>query len=129
VRLFVVGRKRGKRVKKKANDVNTFTHLFYFLLPFFSSQISPEKAIFMFVKNVLPPTGESFVFDLKESSSFVSLTFSFLSPQPKQLSAALMSDVYDEHKDIDGFLYMTFSGENTFGGEEEALLSLMTTSE
>lgn len=33
-----------------------------------------------------------------------------------------MADVYDEHKDVDGFLYMTFSGENTFGGvvaEEE----------
>ena len=27
-----------------------------------------------------------------------------------------MADVYDEHKDVDGFLYMTFSGENTFGG-------------
>jgi len=26
-----------------------------------------------------------------------------------------MADVYDEHKDVDGFLYMTFSGENTFG--------------
>jgi GABA(A) receptor-associated protein len=40
----------------------------------------------MFVKAVLPPT------------------------------AALMADVYDEHKDGDGFLYMTYSGENTFGG-------------
>jgi len=26
-----------------------------------------------------------------------------------------MSDVYDEHKDGDGFLYMAYSGENTFG--------------
>jgi len=26
-----------------------------------------------------------------------------------------MSDVYDDHKDADGFLYMTFAGENTFG--------------
>ena len=53
-------------------------------------KISPEKAIFMFVKNVLPPT------------------------------AALMADVYDEHRDVDGFLYMTFSGENTFGWVAEA---------
>lgn len=48
-------------------------------------KVSPEKAIFMFVKNHLPPT------------------------------AALMSDVYEDHKDEDGFLYITYSGENTFG--------------
>jgi GABA(A) receptor-associated protein len=48
-------------------------------------RLSPEKAIFIFVKNVLPPT------------------------------AALMSSIYDDHKDEDGFLYITYSGENTFG--------------
>ena len=48
-------------------------------------QINPEKALFIFVKNVLPPNG------------------------------ALMSDVYADHKDADGFLYMTYAGENTFG--------------
>jgi len=26
-----------------------------------------------------------------------------------------MSDIYDDHKDEDGFLYITYSGENTFG--------------
>ncbi|KAI8474820.1 MAG: autophagy protein Atg8 ubiquitin like-domain-containing protein [Monoraphidium minutum] len=51
-------------------------------------KLSPEKAIFVFVKNVLPPT------------------------------AALMSSVYEDHKDEDGFLYITYSGENTFGGPE-----------
>lgn len=30
-------------------------------------------------------------------------------------SAALMSSVYEDHKDEDGFLYITYSGENTFG--------------
>ncbi|KAJ0583056.1 autophagy-related protein 8C isoform X1 [Helianthus annuus] len=48
-------------------------------------KLSAEKAIFVFVKNVLPPT------------------------------AALMSAIYEENKDEDGFLYMTYSGENTFG--------------
>ncbi|CAH8392919.1 unnamed protein product [Eruca vesicaria subsp. sativa] len=48
-------------------------------------QLSSEKAIFIFVDNVLPPTG------------------------------ALMSAVYEEKKDDDGFLYVTYSGENTFG--------------
>mmetsp|Transcript_11985 Transcript_11985/g.16845 ORF Transcript_11985/g.16845 Transcript_11985/m.16845 type:complete len:120 (-) Transcript_11985:144-503(-) len=49
-------------------------------------KLSPEKAIFLFVNNgVLPPT------------------------------AALMADIYERYKDEDGFLYITYSGENTFG--------------
>ncbi|CAN4092108.1 unnamed protein product [Withania somnifera] len=47
--------------------------------------LTAEKAVFVFVKNILPPT------------------------------AALMSAIYEENKDEDGFLYMTYSGENTFG--------------
>jgi len=27
-----------------------------------------------------------------------------------------MSSIYEEHKDEDGFLYIVYSGENTFGG-------------
>ncbi|KXH31123.1 autophagy protein 8, partial [Colletotrichum nymphaeae SA-01] len=53
-------------------------------------KLSPEKAIFIFVDEVLPPT------------------------------AALMSSIYEEHKDEDGFLYITYSGENTFGDFEMA---------
>ena len=30
-------------------------------------------------------------------------------------TAAMMSAIYEENKDEDGFLYMTYSGENTFG--------------
>lgn len=41
-------------------------------------KLSPEKAIFIFVDEVLPPT------------------------------AALMSSIYGEHKDEDGFLYITY---------------------
>jgi GABA(A) receptor-associated protein len=31
-----------------------------------------------------------------------------------------MSSIYEEHKDEDGFLYITYSGENTFGEEYAA---------
>jgi len=51
--------------------------------------VPPEKAIFIFVNSTLPPT------------------------------AALMSTVYEQHKDEDGFMYMMYGGENTFGGEIE----------
>ena len=47
--------------------------------------LSPEKAVYLFIDNTLPPT------------------------------ASLLSSVYDQHKDEDGFLYITYSGENTFG--------------
>ena len=50
--------------------------------------IPSDKAIFIFVNNTLPPT------------------------------SALMSTVYEQHKDADGFMYMMYSGENTFGGDE-----------
>lgn len=30
-------------------------------------------------------------------------------------AAGLMSDIYEDHKDQDGFLYITYSGESTFG--------------
>ncbi|KAL8127314.1 hypothetical protein AgCh_014289 [Apium graveolens] len=49
------------------------------------NRLSADKAIFVFVKNILPST------------------------------AALMSAIYEEHKAEDGILYMTFSGENAFG--------------
>ncbi|CDO51812.1 hypothetical protein DV451_004287 [Geotrichum candidum] len=53
-------------------------------------KLAPEKAVFIFVDDVLPPT------------------------------AALMSTIYEEHKDPDGFLYITYSGENTFGDAVDA---------
>ncbi|XP_035539977.1 uncharacterized protein LOC118344158 [Juglans regia] len=48
-------------------------------------KLSAEKTIFIFVDNVLPPTG------------------------------TIRSTIYDQKKDEDGFLYVTYSGENTFG--------------
>ncbi|XP_041375462.1 gamma-aminobutyric acid receptor-associated protein-like 2 [Gigantopelta aegis] len=48
-------------------------------------QLASEKAIFLFVGKVLPQ------------------------------SSASMGQVYEDHKDDDGFLYIAYSGENTFG--------------
>ena len=51
-------------------------------------KLSPEQAIFLFVaQGTLPP------------------------------SVSTLQSVYDQHKDEDGFLYMTYSGENFFGEE------------
>lgn len=76
-------------------------------------KLNPEKAIFIFVKNVLPPTGEtepqySVLFNQNHIRYIIQSIF-FL------VAAALMSAIFEEHKDEDGFLYMTYSGENTFG--------------
>ena len=48
-------------------------------------KLASEQAVFVFINNYLPPT------------------------------ASLMSSLYSTHKAKDGFLYMTYSGENTFG--------------
>jgi len=48
-------------------------------------QLPSEKAIFLFVGKVLPQ------------------------------SSASMGQIYEEHRDEDGFLYIAYSGENTFG--------------
>ena len=47
--------------------------------------LAPEKAIFLFINNKMMPT------------------------------AGLMGTIYEEEKDADEFLYVTYSGENTFG--------------
>jgi len=49
-------------------------------------KLEADQAIFLFLKNgVLPPSG------------------------------ALISEIYEKHRDPDGLLYMTYSGENAFG--------------
>ena len=48
--------------------------------------LEPEKALFLFIDGTLPP------------------------------SAQLMREVYEAHADADGFLYVLYSSENTFGG-------------
>lgn len=48
-------------------------------------KMPPEKAIFVFVDNHIP------------------------------MQSSLMSTIYDQSKDKDGFLYIKYAGENTFG--------------
>ena len=48
-------------------------------------KLRPEQSLFLFVKNSIPR------------------------------SDILLSQLYKEYKDEDGFLYITYSGENTFG--------------
>ena len=48
-------------------------------------ELAPEQAIFLFVNNTLPPT------------------------------ASTMEQIYNEYKDEDGFLYIEYRGESTFG--------------
>lgn len=47
--------------------------------------LEPEQAMFLFIDGILPTTSEQ------------------------------MSTIYDRNKNEDGFLYITYSGENTFG--------------
>lgn len=58
-------------------------------------KLSQEKALFVFVKNILPPTGE------------------------------ILSEVYKNKKDPDGFLYITYACENVFGTNRIRELSLI----
>jgi len=48
-------------------------------------KLSAEKAIFLFVENTIPS------------------------------SSVFISNIYSQHKDPDGFLYISYSGENVFG--------------
>ncbi len=48
-------------------------------------KLPPEQAIFIFINGNIPANG------------------------------VMMSAMFDEHADPDGFLYVTYSGENTFG--------------
>ncbi|KAL5224683.1 hypothetical protein ABZP36_011322 [Zizania latifolia] len=74
-------------------------------------KLSPEKAIFVFVKNTLPPTGKI----LSLIYHPVTCHLPFFLYRHNLLTTSLMSAIYEESKDEDGFLCMTYSGESTFG--------------
>ena len=71
--------------KKKYLDPNDLTFGQFVYVIRKRLNISQEKAIFLFCNNILPPT------------------------------AGLISQIYNEHKDDDGFLYCVYAGENAFG--------------
>lgn len=91
----------------------------------------------MFVKNVLPPTGKRDRHDVSAACGEPALT-KFDTPAIRlgsclckswstsntdacsfcPVAAALIENVYGDHKDEDGFLYITYSGENTFGHQD-----------
>ncbi|KAF7811172.1 autophagy-related protein 8C-like [Senna tora] len=48
-------------------------------------KVTAETAIFVFINNILPPTSE------------------------------MLGSIYEKNKEEDGYLYVTYSGENTFG--------------
>lgn len=48
-------------------------------------KLSPEKAIFLFISNSIPP------------------------------NSSMIIDLYSQYRDPDGFLYITYSSENVFG--------------
>ncbi len=52
-------------------------------------KLSAEKAIFLFVGRVIPPT------------------------------ASMLNAIYEQYKDPDGFLYISYSDENVFGASED----------
>jgi GABA(A) receptor-associated protein len=60
--------------------------------------LSAEQTLYLFVKNTPPRTG------MRAPIHYT-----------KTLLGALMSELYEAFKDPDGFLYMTYSAENTLG--------------
>ena len=84
-------------------------------------KLAPEKALFLFCSNSIPPNGKEWLITWLDSM-YVSekiwqykVSWRIKSVFISKYTAALMSTVYEEQKDEDGFLYVQYSGESTFG--------------
>lgn len=73
-------------------------------------QLAPEKAIFLFVGKVLPQSRYFVLFFV-----FDAVRLSHDKDFSRFLNSASMSTIYEEYADDDGFLYIMYSGESTFG--------------
>jgi GABA(A) receptor-associated protein len=67
-------------------------------------KLAPEKAIFIFVNEVLPPTAALMSAIYEE---YKCVTIPLVAIQPEL--------IFLINRDEDGFLYVSYSGENTFG--------------
>lgn len=63
----------------------TIQDLIYVIKKRMKTNLSSDEALFFFINNTIPPM------------------------------SSLLSQVYKEHQDTDGFLYITYSSESTFG--------------
>lgn len=75
-------------------------------------KLAPEKAIFIFVDEVLPPTGALMSTIYEEHKYASSASLSYLD---------VVTDVQTPltDRDEDGFLYVVYSGENVFGDDDD----------
>lgn len=73
-------------------------------------QLDPSKALFVFVHNTLPQTGKKHHPICKDFTSFPKLPSTLF-----VTAASRMDSLYNTFKEEDGFLYMCYSTEKTFG--------------
>ena len=77
-------------------------------------RLDPGKALFVFVKDTLPQTStpllpNSLNISCMKVDGFLSYFVVFV------FTASLIESLYNSSKDDDGFLYMCYSSEKTFG--------------
>ena len=69
-------------------------------------KLAPEKAIFIFVDEILPPTAALMSANYEEHKCVFNAT-----------STSALSTEPPFYRDEDNFLYVSYSGENTFGAD------------